>query len=95
MMFLAESQPITVEQLLTIIGALLIPAVGTSVWLVSMLYRLEGEIKGLREIKEVEEKQLVYRIEALEKGIHSLRNTVTALSLAFAKEGHRFEKDNP
>ena len=94
---IAEAPSITVEQLLVIVGSVLIPTCGGLVWLLAMLYRLEGEIRMLKEVKQVEQSQLLLRVEKVERSIHEIRNVLQALTLAMVKGGIsvRGEDDKP
>ena len=75
----------SIEQLLLVITAMMVPGIVGVSWVVSRIARLEAKIESLHMIKNAEQFALLSRIEKLEKHIHELRNTVQALTLAVVK----------
>jgi hypothetical protein len=75
----------SIEQLLLVITAMLVPGIVGVSWVVFRIARLEAKIESLHMIKNAEQFALLSRIEKLETHIHELRNTVQALTLAVVK----------
>jgi hypothetical protein len=85
---------ISVEQLLLIVGSLLVPALGSVYWLASKLSSLEVQIRSLKELREIENETLILRVNRVEKHIHEIRNTLQAMTLALIKKGVNLEDHN-
>lgn len=82
----------TVEQLLLIVSAVLIPSLGAAVYVVSRISRLEVEIRSLSQLGQIENKTLDNRISKLEKHVHDIRNYLQTLSLFLVKGGYGVPK---
>jgi hypothetical protein len=71
---------LTVEHLLAIIGAIVIPISVSTYWIATRLSSLESSIKTQKEISDVEQRQVLYRVDKLEKHVHEIRNVLQALT---------------
>lgn len=84
----------TVEQLLLIVGSLLIPIVGCAYWIATKLSSFESELKALREIKSLENETILTRVNRVERHVHDIRNTLQALTIALVRHGIHVEDHN-
>jgi len=76
---------ITVEELLKILGVLVIPIIGAVVWTTTVMFSMKADIKSLETMVKAMKDNDTSRIERLEKNVHEIRNLVTALLLNFAR----------
>lgn len=83
---------LTVEQLLLVIGSLLIPMGGCVFWISSKISSLETEIKSLRDIKTIEHETVMSRVDRLEKHFNEIRNVLQTLTLAMVRSGIHVDK---
>lgn len=88
------ANPLTVEQLLLVISALIIPAGGCVYWLATKISSLESEIKAMRDIKTVEHEAVLNRVEKLERHVHEIRNVLQTLTLAMVRSGIHVDKND-
>lgn len=76
---------LTVEQLLTVITAVVIPISLSTYWIATRLSALETVLKIQKEISELEQRQVLYRVDKLEKHVHEIRNVLQALTFKLMK----------
>lgn len=77
----------TIEEVLKIVGVVLIPSIGAVVWLLREVYGLRTDLKELQvEIKKERENAAV-RLQHLERSVERLAGSVTELTLILARAG--------
>jgi hypothetical protein len=86
--------PLTVEQLLYIIGVLIIPIISGAVWLAGKLTAVESQIRSLKELKCVEHETIIQRVERVEKNMHDMRNLLQTMTLAMIRSGIHVDSDH-
>jgi cell division protein FtsL len=83
---------LTVEHLLTVITAVVIPIAVSTYWIASRLSALESALKVQKEITDLEQKQVLYRVDRLEKHIHDIRNVLQTLTFKLLR-GDKLDDD--
>lgn len=83
---------LTVEHLLAVITAVVIPIAVSTYWIASRLSALESALKVQKEITDLEQKQVLYRVDRLEKHIHDIRNVLQTLTFKLLR-GDKFDDD--
>lgn len=76
---------LTVEELLKILGVLVIPIIGAVVWTTTIMFSMKADIKALETMVKALKDTDNARIDRLEKNVHEIRNLITALLISFAK----------
>jgi DNA-binding HxlR family transcriptional regulator len=71
---------LTVEQLLTVITAVVIPISVSTYWIASRLSSLESALRIQKEVTDLEQRQVLYRVDKLEKHVHEIRNVLQTLT---------------
>jgi|688.fasta_scaffold47244_2 hypothetical protein len=71
---------LTVEQLLAVITAVVIPISVSTYWIANRLSSLETALKMQKEVTDLEQRQVLYRVDKLEKHVHEIRNVLQALT---------------
>lgn len=88
-----ELNTITVEELLKILGVLIIPTIAAVVWTTTVLFSMKADIKSLETMVKTLKESESGRIERLERSVHEIRNLVTALLLQNARHETVFSKE--
>lgn len=83
---------LTVEHLLTVITAVVIPIAVSTYWIASRLSALESALKVQKEITDLEQRQVLYRVDKLEKHIHDIRNVLQTLTFKLLR-GDKLDDD--
>ena len=83
---------LTVEHLLTVITAVVIPIAVSTYWIASRLSALESALKVQKEITDLEQRQVLYRVDKLEKHVHEIRNVLQALTFKLLR-GDKLDDD--
>lgn len=81
-----EVNTLTVEELLKILGVLVIPIIGAVVWTTTVMFSMKADIKALETMVKALKDNESSRIDRLEKNLNEIRNLVTALLINFAKQ---------
>lgn len=81
-----EVNTLTVEELLKILGVLVIPVIGAVVWTTTVMFSMKADIKALETMVKALKDNESSRIDRLEKNLNEIRNLVTALLINFAKQ---------
>jgi len=85
-MLLESANTLTVEELLKILGVLVIPLIGAVVWTTTIMFSMKADIKSLETMVKALKDSDNARIDRLEKNVHEIRNLITALLISFAKQ---------
>ena len=83
---------LTVEQLLTVITAVVIPISVSTYWIANRLSALESSLRNQKEVTDLEQKQVLYRVDKLERHIHDIRNVLQALTFKLMR-GDKLDDD--
>jgi cell division protein FtsL len=83
---------LTVEHLLTVITAVVIPIAVSTYWIASRLSALESALKVQKEITDLEQRQVLYRVDKLEKHVHDIRNVLQTLTFKLLR-GDKLDDD--
>lgn len=83
---------LTVEHLLTVVTAVVIPIAVSTYWIASRLSALESALKVQKEITDLEQRQVLYRVDKLEKHVHEIRNVLQALTFKLLR-GDKLDDD--
>ena len=89
-----QTNPLTVEQQLLVVGVLLIPALSGVFWLSSKISSLESEIKSMKDIKTLEHETVMTRVTRLERHVHDIRNVLQTLTLAMVRSDIDVSQDS-
>ena len=73
----------SIEDVLKIVSVVLIPSIGAVVWLLSQVYGLRGDLKGLQSELDAQGHQL----QELERSVDKLAKSVTDLAILLARNG--------
>ena len=73
----------TIEDVLKIISVVLIPSIGSVVWLLSQVYGLRGDLRALQSESEQSSKH----IQQIEATVDRLARSLSELSLHIARHG--------
>lgn len=76
---------LAVEQLLTVVTAVVIPISVSTYWIATRLTALESSIRIQKEVSDLEQKQVLYRVDKLERHVHEIRNVLQALTFKLMK----------
>jgi hypothetical protein len=82
---------VSIEDVLKIVSVVLIPSIGAVVWLLSQVYGLRGDLKGLQSELDAQGHQL----QELERSVDKLAKSVTDLTILLARSGIDNEHRRP
>jgi hypothetical protein len=91
MLLLEVTNSLTVEELLKILGVLVIPLIGAVVWTTTIMFSMKADIKSLETMVKALKDSDNARIDRLEKNVGEIRNLITALLISFAKNNIKVE----
>lgn len=86
-----EINTLTVEELLKILGVLVIPVIGAVVWTTTVMFSMKADIKALETMVKALKDNESQRIDRLEKNLNEIRSLVTALLVNFAKQNVKID----
>jgi hypothetical protein len=86
-----ELNTLTVEELLKILGVLVIPVIGAVVWTTTVMFSMKADIKALETMVKALKDNESQRIDRLEKNLNEIRSLVTALLVNFAKQNVKID----
>lgn len=82
----------TLEDLIKLVAMIGIPAIGSVVWLVSMLMTIRADLKKIEVQLEMRNTLYEDRLSRLERHVHDIRNSLQAVTLGLAKKGYSDEQ---
>jgi len=91
---LLESDSLTVEQLLKVLGVLVIPLIGAVVWTTTIMFSMKADIKSLEVLLKEKKDMDSNRIDRLEKNVNEIRSLITTVLINFARQNIRIPEND-
>lgn len=89
-----ETQSLTVEELLKVLGVLVIPLIGAVVWTTTIMFSMKADIKSLEVLLKEKKDMDSNRIDRLERNVNEIRSLITSVLISFAKQNIRIPDNN-